>query len=407
MLYHAYETAHLFALPFRMAAEAMQAAWEFPWAPHSGTKLAATMAAQCELFSRLTRRYDKPVFGIPSVQTVQGEAEVTEEVADERPFCRLLHFRKSTGPLGPKVLVVAPMSGHHATLLRGTVRDLLPDHDVYVTDWIDARDVAMHETWFDLDDYIAYVIRMLRLLGPETHVVAVCQPTVPVIAAVSLMAAADDDAQPRSMVLMGGPIDTRENPTVVNQLAKTRPLAWFEHNVITAVPPPYRGLGRRVYPGFLQLTGFMSMNLDRHVGAHLDLFRHLVKGDGDGAAAHRRFYDEYFAVMDLSAEFYLQTIRTVFQDHALPLGRMRWRDYPVEPAAIAKTAMMTVEGAQDDISAPGQTVAAHGLTTSLPERKRAHHLQPHVGHFGVFNGRRWRTETLPKVRTFIRTHDKG
>ncbi|MGE0719519.1 MAG: polyhydroxyalkanoate depolymerase, partial [Alphaproteobacteria bacterium] len=329
MLYHAYETAHLFALPFRMAADAMQAAWEFPWAPHSGTKLARTMAAQCELFSRLTRRYDKPAFGIAQVMTAAGEAEVVEEAVLVQPFCRLVHFRKSTGPMGPRMLVVAPMSGHHATLLRGTVRDMLPDHDVYITDWIDARDIEYGRGRFDLDDYIDYVIGMLRFLGPETHVVAVCQPTVPVVAAVSLLATANDADQPRSMVLMGGPIDTRENPTVVNNLAKTRPLSWFEHNVITTVPPVYRGVGRDVYPGFLQLTGFMSMNMDRHVGAHLAHFRNLVKGDGDSAAAHRRFYDEYFAVMDLSAEFYLQTIRTVFQEHALPLGRMRWRGHAV------------------------------------------------------------------------------
>ncbi|MGE0723450.1 MAG: polyhydroxyalkanoate depolymerase [Alphaproteobacteria bacterium] len=406
MLYHAYEAAHWFSMPFRVAADAMQAAWEFPWAPHAHTKMAKTFAAQCELFSRLTRRYAKPTFGIDAVETARGLAEVVEETTLETPFCRLLHFRKSTGPLGPRVLVVAPMSGHHATLLRGTVRDLLPDHDVWITDWIDAREIAAGDGAFDLDDYIAAVMRFLAVLGGETHIVAVCQPTVPVLAAVALMAASGDPDQPRSMVLMGGPIDARENRTAVNHLAETRPLAWFEHNVITPVPLPYRGFGRRVYPGFLQLTGFMSMNLDRHIGAHLDLFRHLVKGDGESAEQHRRFYDEYFSVMDLPAEFYLQTIRTVFQDYALPQGTMRWRGHPVEPQAIARTAMMTVEGAEDDISAPGQTEAAHRLTTALPARKRKHRLQPRVGHFGVFNGRRWRTETLPEVRAFIRKHDR-
>ncbi|WP_374447484.1 polyhydroxyalkanoate depolymerase [Stella sp.] len=406
MLYHAYETAHMMALPFRMAADAMQATLEYPWAPHSGTKLARAIAAQCELFSRLTRRYDKPAFGIDAVATAAGEAVVSERVVDVKPFCRLLHFEKSTGPLGPRVLVVAPVSGHHATLLRGTVRDLLPDHDVYVTDWIDAREVPAYEGVFGFADYVTYILQMMRFLGGETHIVAVCQPTVPVLAAVSMLALADDRDQPRSMVLMGGPIDTRENPTAVNQLAKTRPLAWFEHNVITTVPAPYAALGRRVYPGFLQLTGFMSMNLDRHVGAHLELFRNLVKGDGDSAEAHRRFYDEYFAVMDLAAEFYLETIHLVFQEHALPRGRLDWHGHLVEPAAITRTAMMTVEGEQDDISAPGQTAAAHRLTTNLPDSMRAHHLQPHVGHYGVFNGRRWRTETLPKVRDFIRSHDR-
>ena len=405
MLYHAYETAHLMTLPFRMAADAVQATLQHPWLPHTGSNLARTVAAQCELFSRLTRRYTKPEFGIEQVQTAAGEATVTERTYDDKPFCRVLHFEKSTGPMGPRILLVAPMSGHHATLLRGTVRDLLPDHDVYITDWVDARNVPLNEGSFDFDDYITYILQMLRRLGPETHVIAVCQPTVQVLAAVSMLALADDRDQPRSMVLMGGPIDTRVNPTGVNKLAKTRPLSWFEQNVITAVPPPYGGIGRRVYPGFLQLTGFMSMNLDRHVGAHLALFRNLVKGDGDSAQAHRRFYDEYFAVMDLSAEFYLQTIETVFQEHALPLGEMSWLGHTVEPAAITRTAMMTVEGAEDDISAPGQTEAAHRLTTSLPASRRAHHLQPHVGHYGVFNGRRWRTETLPKVRAFIRAHD--
>jgi len=402
MLYHAYEAAHLFSLPFRFGADVLQSAMGLPWMPHSGSNLARTVAAQCEVMARLTRRYDKPRFAIDAVETKAGLVGVTERVVERRPFCQLVHFAKDAGPAGPQVLVVAPMSGHHATLLRGTVADLLPDHDVYVTDWIDARDVHRSEGTFDLDDYIAYLIGHLRLLGPETHVVAVCQPTVPVLAAVAVMAAARDPDQPRSMILMGGPIDPRAAPTAVTRLAETRTIEWFEHNVVTTVPLYYPGADRRVYPGFLQLSGFMAMNPDRHIGAHLELFRDLVIGDEAGAGAHKRFYDEYFAVMDLPAEFYLQTVRQVFQEHALPTGRMRWRGHKVEPAAIRRTAMMTIEGENDDISAPGQTVAAHALATGLADGKRAHHLQAGVGHFGVFNGRRWRGETLPKVRAFIR-----
>jgi poly(3-hydroxybutyrate) depolymerase len=294
------------------------------------------------------------------------------------------------------------MSGHHATLLRGTVEALLPEHDVYITDWLDARRIPLSRGKFDLDDYIAYVIEFLQVLGPETHVLAVCQPTVPVLAAVSLMAQADDPNQPRSMVLMGGPIDAEAAPTAVTKLAKGRPLSWFERTVVSQVPVYYPGALRRVYPGFVQLTGFMSMNLDRHVGEHLRLFEHLVQGDGESAGAHRRFYDEYLSVMDLPAEFYLQTVSTVFQHCALPNGTMRWRGEPVDPSAIRRTALMTVEGEMDDISAPGQTRAAHRLVSNLPEEMQADHMQPGVGHYGIFNGRRWRGEIQPAIAAFVR-----
>jgi poly(3-hydroxybutyrate) depolymerase len=301
----------------------------------------------------------------------------------------------------PRVLIVAPLSGHFATLLRGTVETLLLDHDVYITDWVNARDVPLVHGRFDLDDFIDLVVSFLHELGPDTHLVAVCQPSVPVLAAVALMAAEGDKLQPRSMTLMGGPIDTRRNPTKPNLLATSRPLEWFERTVVETVPARYIGAFRRVYPGFLQLAGFMTMNLDRHVTAHFDQYKHLIRGDGESADAHRRFYDEYTSVMDLPADFYLQTIERVFQQHALALGSFTSRGRKVEPAAIKRTALLAVEGENDDICAVGQTAAALDLCTGLAAAKKQHHLQPKVGHYGVFNGRRWRSEIYPKVRDFI------
>ncbi len=406
MLYQARD-AQLSALgPARLAAEALQHLLTHPLLPPSYTLAGRAAAAACELFERVTRHYAKPEFGLDHTVVAGQRRAVREVTVAVRPFCRLIRFERDLPDPGadPRVLVVAPMSGHHATLLRGTVEALLPDHDVYITDWTDARSVPLTLGSFDLDDYIDYVMAFLRLLGPEVHVLAICQPSPPVLAAVALMAAAGDPAQPRSMTLMGGPIDTRISPTAVNAFATSRPLSWFENTVIHQVPFYYPGYPRRVYPGFLQLSGFMSMNLDRHVGAHLELFRHLVRGDGEGAAAHRRFYDEYLSVMDLTAEFYLQTIRTVFQEHALPRGRMMHRGVRVEPAAIRKTALMTVEGERDDISGVGQTRAAHDLTPGIPDERRAHWLQPGVGHFGIFNGRRWREEIRPRVSAFIRAN---
>jgi poly(3-hydroxybutyrate) depolymerase len=302
-------------------------------------------------------------------------------------------------------LMVAPMSGHYATLLRGTVEAFLPKHDVYITDWVDARMVPLAEGGFDLDDYIDYLISILHYLGGDTHVIAVCQPSVPVLAAVSLMEARNDPYAPVSMVLMGGPIDTRVNPTAVSTLAEQRGLDWFRRNVISKVPFPNPGMMRDVYPGFLQISGFMSMNLDRHVGAYHDMFMHLVRGDGDSAQKHREFYDEYLAVMDLAAEFYLQTVETVFIKHALPKGEMMHRRTPVDPSNIRNVALLTVEGAKDDISGLGQTEAAHRLCTGIPADRKAHYLQHGVGHYGVFNGSRFRAEIAPRIADFIASNN--
>jgi poly(3-hydroxybutyrate) depolymerase len=333
---------------------------------------------------------------------------VHPEIVWERPFCNLVHFERGLSDnyrTHPKLLIVAPMSGHYATLLRGTVEALLPRHDVYITDWVDARMVPLAGGTFDLDDYIDYLISILHYLGGDTHVIAVCQPSVPVLAAVSLMEARNDPYSPSSMVLMGGPIDTRVKPTVVNTLAEQRGTDWFRRNVITKVPFPNPGTMRDVYPGFLQISGFMTMNLDRHLGAHHDMFRHLVRGDGDSAQRHREFYDEYLAVMDLAAEFYLQTVDTVFVKHALPKGEMMHRDTPVDPSCIRHTALLTIEGENDDISGVGQTEAAHRLCVNIPAEKKAHYLQLGVGHYGVFNGSRFRAEIVPRIADFIASND--
>jgi len=402
MLYHLYDWHKSLLSPVRVTAETLQHIYSHPYVPFAYTQMGRAVAAGAELVERATRRYRKPDFGLDAISIDGREVAVDAEVVDRRTFCDLVHFRRDTPREDPRVLIVAPLSGHFASLLRDTVAAMLPDHDVYITDWIDAASVPLSRGHFDLDDYVDYLVEFIRRLGPELHVIAVCQPSVPVVAAVSLMAACRDPATPRSMTLMGGPIDTRVNPTKVNLLARHRSLRWFERAVITTVPPTYPAFLRRVYPGFIQLTGFMTMNLDRHVGSHMDQFRHLVRGDGESAGAHRRFYDEYLSVMDLPAEFFLQTVKIAFQDHALPLGTWISRDRPVEPRAIDATALMTVEGEFDDISAPGQTRAAHYICTNVPPQRRRHLLQPHVGHFGIFSGRRWRTEILPQLRSFIR-----
>ncbi len=406
MLYHLYDMQHAAMRPMRFWAEAAQHTFQNPLVPLSYTKLGRAVAAGAELMERTTRRFAKPSFGLKETN-VQGQTvAITERIVTATPFCNLLNFAKPEGtPRQPRVLLVAPMSGHHATLLRGTVEALIQDHDVFITDWIDARLVPGAKGRFDLDDYIETVAGLVRFLGERTHIVAVCQPAVPVMAAVSLMAAANEPVQARSMTLMGGPIDPMANPTTPVKLAVERPLKWFERSVITTVPVYYPGAFRRVYPGFIQLSGFMSMNLDRHIGEHIGLFRHLVRGDGDSAEQHRRFYDEYLSVMDLPAEFYLQTIETVFQKHALPNGTWVSRGRKIDPAAITKTAVMTVEGELDDISAPGQTIAAQRLCSSLPDSMRKTHFQKGVGHYGIFNGRRWRESILPEIRSFIQSHD--
>jgi poly(3-hydroxybutyrate) depolymerase len=405
MLYHLYDMQQTLLTPVRLAAETVQNVFSHPMMPMSYTRFGRAMAAGAEMVERATRRYGKPAFRLDSVVIDGVETPVVEEVVHSRPFCDLLHFRRDTPAErdDPVVLVVAPMSGHYATLLRGTVEALLPDHDVYVTDWVNAALVPVIEAAaFDLDDYVDYLIEFMEFLGPETHLIAVCQPSVPVMAAVSLISAGDPAAAPRSMTLMGGPVDTRVNPTKVNKLAEERSIEWFERSVVTAVPPAYPGFMRRVYPGFIQLSGFMSMNLDRHVGSAMKQFQHLVRGDGLSAHGHREFYDEYLSVMDLDAGFYLQTIKVAFQDHALPTGTWVSRGRPVDPGAIRSTALMTVEGELDDISGVGQTYAAHALCTNLASDKHRHWLQKNVGHYGIFNGKRWRNEILPQVRGFIR-----
>lgn len=407
MNYHAYELAHAMLSPMRIGVETFRAMVDFPFNPFTKTPVARNISAACELFENVTRRYGKPHFNIDSVKMGGLEVPITEEIVMRKPFCNLLHFDRDRTVAGdrydPKVLLVAPMSGHYATLLRGTVEAMLPEHNLYITDWMDARDVPLYEGKFDLDDFIDYIIDFVRFLGTNTHVIAVCQPAVPALAATAVMAARDEVCQPASLTMMGGPIDTRCNPTAVNNLAQERSLSWFENNVISTVPFPHAGMMRSVYPGFMQLTGFMTMNLERHVKAHTDLFHNLVKGDCDSVKQHQDFYDEYLSVMDLTAEFYLQTVKTVFQDHALPDGEMLHRGEKVDCSAIRKTAIITVEGERDDICGLGQTQAAQALCSNVPEDEKYHYVQAGVGHYGVFNGTRWRTEIQPRIREMIRT----
>ncbi|ODN68828.1 polyhydroxyalkanoate depolymerase [Methylobrevis pamukkalensis] len=406
--YQLYEFNHATIGPARAAADLTRLCFQNPLNPLAHTDYGRSIAAACEMFERGTRRYDKPTFGLDTALVGGERVAVTETVVWSKPFCDLIHFERAiTTPRrkDPKVLVVAPMSGHYATLLRGTVDALLPRHEVYITDWTDARMVPLVEGRFDLDDYIDYVIEMCEALGGDVHVLGVCQPSVPVLAAVAVMNAAGSPAAPLSMTLMGGPVDTRCNPTAVNRLAEQKGTDWFERNVVMKVPFPNPGMMRDVYPGFLQLTGFMSMNLDRHLGAHKDFFNHLVTGDGDSATKHREFYDEYLAVMDLTAEFYLQTVEEVFIRHSLPKREFRHRGELVDCSAITRTALLTIEGEKDDITGRGQTRAAHDLCDRLPDDMKVHYEQPAVGHYGVFNGSRWRAEICPRIADFILTHN--
>lgn len=413
MLYHLYDLQHALLTPTRVMAETSRLFYQNPWNPLSYTQLGRTLGAGSEMVSRLTRRFGKPEFGLDETEIDGKKVRVSEEVIMEKPFCTLTRFHRHVRRKDPKVLLVAPMSGHYATLLRGTVEALLPHHDVHITEWVDARQVPKNEGRFNLDDYVDYVMDFIRELGPDVHVIAVCQPAVPVLAASSLLASMNDPAQPLSMTLMGGPIDTRVSKTAVTELAEQRPLSWFRNTVVARVPYYYPGGFREVYPGFIQLGGFMSMNLDSHVGKYVDFYNHLVQGDGESAEVHRKFYNEYLAVMDITAEFYLQTVETVFQKHSLPKNEMKWRDpkteklHDVAPADIKKTALLTIEGELDDISAHGQTTAAHMLCTGLAPNKQFHHFQENVGHYGIFNGRKWREYIMPRIRTFIRMHDKN
>ncbi|PBB44274.1 polyhydroxyalkanoate depolymerase [Mesorhizobium sp. WSM3866] len=409
MFYQLYELNHAALQPARLYADAVRFFYSNPLNPVSHTALGRSVAAAAELFERTTRRYGKPEFGLTKAVVDWKSVDVAERTVWSKPFCNLVRFERQL-PAGrkpdPKLLIVAPMSGHYATLLRGTVEAMLPHADVHITDWVDARMVPLSQGSFDLDDYIDYVIEMFHALGPDTHVMAVCQPSVPVLAAVALMEKRGDPFVPSTMTLMGGPIDTRRNPTAVNLLAGQKGTDWFRENVIMQAPWPVPGFGRDVYPGFLQLSGFMSMNLDRHIIAHKDFFMHLVKNDGDSAEKHRDFYDEYLAVMDLTAEFYLQTVDTVFVRHALPKGEMTHRGEAVDPQAIRNVALFTVEGENDDISGLGQTQAAHELCVNIPADRQAHYMQPAVGHYGVFNGSRFRSEIVPRILDFISSYGR-
>ncbi|MGY1701413.1 polyhydroxyalkanoate depolymerase [Geodermatophilus sp. SYSU D00766] len=406
MLYTAYELNRRAGAP-AVAATALTAralhALPGPLATNPAVRHAR---AACEILAKARPTHDRPAYGIDTVRVDGRDADVVERNAMTTPFGTLLNFAKPDVPGQPRVLVVGPMSGHFTTLIRPTIRTLLSDHDVYVMDWHNARDIPTAHGRFGLDEYIAHVMDALRHLGPGSHVVAVCQPAVPVLAAVALLAADDDPAQPASLTLMAGPIDTRINPNRVNTAAATKPLEWFERRLIDTVPRRYAGAGRRVYPGVVQLTAFMSMNPRRHWGAHAQMYRDLVRGDTAAAAATQAFYDEYGAVMDVPAEFYLETVDRIFMRHELPRGRLTWQGRRVDPGAIRRTALLTVEGANDDICSPGQTEAAHRLCTGIPAERKRHHLQHGVGHYGVFSGSRWEAEIAPVVREFIASADR-
>lgn len=418
MLYQIYETNRAWISPFSEFASAASKLYSNPLSLLAQIPSAHRISAGFDLMHRLTKEYEKPEFGINKVTVDGTEVVIQEQVVEELPFCRLLRFKRFTddGKLldkmraQPSVLVVAPLSGHHSTLLRDTVRTLLQDHKVYITDWIDARMVSLENGAFHLDDYINYVQDFIRKVGPDVHVISVCQPTVPVLAAVSLMASRGEKT-PRTMTMMGGPIDARRSPTAVNNLAMNKSFEWFENNVIYRVPPNYPGAGRPVYPGFLQHTGFVAMNPDRHANSHYDYFLDLVRGDGDSAEAHRQFYDEYNAVLDMPAEYYLDTIKTVFQDFALVNGTWKVRNPKgkeelVKPQDIKTTALLTVEGELDDISGAGQTRAAHELCTGIPKTRQKHYDVIGAGHYGIFSGRRWREKAYPEIRAFILSHNK-
>ena len=405
MLYQAYQAHADIMVPVRrLAGMAAKSVGERLNGSARPTML-SNLTAAYELIARAGLTHERPPYGIEGVTVGDRQVAVTEEAADVTPFGTLLHFKKDTTVAQPRVLLVAPLSGHFATLLRTTVRTMLAEHDVFITDWHNARDVSVEEGRFGFDDYIAHLIRFIEAIGPGTHVVAVCQPCVAALVAASVMAQSDNPAQPRSMTLMAGPIDTRVNPTKVNALAKSKPIDWFERNLIARVPGRYGGGGRQVYPGFVQLAAFMSMNIDRHIKAHQELYENLANGEVAKAAQTQAFYDEYFAVLDLTAEFYLETVRLVFQEHSLPLGALTYQNRKVEPSAIKRTALFTVEGEKDDICAVGQTLAAHDLCSSLRPYRKRHHMQAGVGHYGVFSGRTWQHQIYPMVKNVILQSD--
>lgn len=399
-LYGMMELHHLSVAPMRLLAQAGKSFHDNPYNPFSYTSFGRTASAALELFERVTRKYPKPEFGIYETFVDNKKVAVIEERIHHKTFCDLIHFRKNGSFKQQKLLITAPMSGHHATLLRGTVEAMLPHFDVYITDWLDVRNIPASKGNFDLDDYIDYVIEFIEYLGKGINVMAVCQPAVPVIAAVALMSSAKNPCVPANMILIGGPIDARINPTKVNKLAMEKPINWFEGHLITRVPINYPGFMRKVYPGFIQLGSFINMNPDRHIDEHWKFFRHLIKGDGENAEAHKKFYNEYLSVMDLPAEFYLQTIKTVFQDFALPRGKMTSRGRKVDLLAIRKTGLLALEGGLDDISGVGQTKASMTLCKNIPTKSKKYHLQPDVGHYGIFNGRKFKEKVVPVIKEF-------
>jgi poly(3-hydroxybutyrate) depolymerase len=400
MLYQAYQAHCDLMEPLRVLA-AMAARTGRPLIDVADHALLRNLTAAYEIVARTGLTHQRRPFGIDSVLVGNREVAVREEAAHTTPFGTLLHFKKDIDVAQPRVLLVAPLSGHFATLLRATVKTLLPEHEVYITDWHNARDIPLLHGRFGFDDYIDHLIRFLDVIGPGAHVIAVCQPCVAALIAVTVMAQDGHPAKPRTMTLMAGPIDTRVSPTKVNELAKSKPIEWFERRLLASVPLRYPGAFRRVYPGFVQLLAFMSMNVERHVNAHRDLYDNLVRGEHEKAEIIQTFYDEYFAVLDLTAEFYIETVRLVFQEHALPLGKLTFRGTPVEPRAIRRTMLLTIEGERDDICAAGQTLAAHDLCTGLRPYLKRHHMQPGVGHYGVFSGRKWETQIYPIVRNAI------
>lgn len=406
MLYDLHELQRSFLIPMASLSGSHAQLFTNPYSPWAYTPLSKQLAAGYELLHRLGKDYKKPAWELGTIEIAGRSVQVKDKVVYSLPFCHLVHFEGEglTAPNRPKVLVVAPLSGNHATLLRDTVTSLLHDHDVYITDWIDARLVPFTAGAFHLNDYVRYVEQFIEYFDEPLHVIAVCQPTVPVLAAVSLMSAQNSPHLPKSVTLMGGPIDPRQSPTEVNALANTNPFSWFENTLIHRVPGHYPGAGRRVYPGFLQYMGLIAMNPDRHVSSHYDFYQHLIKGKEEDAEAHRRFYDEYNAVMDMPAEFYLDTIKTIFQEHALPRGTWDVDGDLVDTTAIKDVALLTIEGEFDDISGEGQTHAAHTLCSTIPAEKREQYTAMGSGHYGIFSGRRWRNTTYPVIRDFIKQH---
>lgn len=410
MLYQFHELNRTFLNPLIHWAEASSKLFSNPVSPLAHSPFAQRIAAGYELMYRLGKDYEKTQFNIASVPVNGKAVPIVEEIIEKRTFCHLIHFKKdlSAKELAalnqPRILLVAPLSGHHATLLRDTVRSLLEGHDVYITDWVDARMVPVSEGGFDLDDYVHYMQDFMRLLAPDLNVMSVCQPTVPVLAAISLMASAKDPKVPKTMILMGGPIDPRKSPTQVNDLATQKPFSWFENKVIYSVPPNYPGFGRKVYPGFLQHAGFIAMNPGHHAQSHWDFYMHLRAGDNESAEDHRKFYDEYNAVLDMPAEYYLQTIKTVFQEFRLPMGTWQIDGKLVRPQDIKNVALFTIEGELDDISGAGQTQAAHDLCSGIPKSMQLDYVVPQCGHYGIFSGRRWREIVCPKIGKFITDH---